>query len=395
MNKDLEDLIRISRAVGGDARLVQGGGGNTSVKTDDGRRMYVKASGTSLADMSEEKGYRLVDTARCLEMLRDEKLLEMPRVEREARVLERLLASCVDRGEGRPSVEASLHALLGRCVVHTHPSILNGLLCAVEAEEAIEELFCDLEPPYLYTPYTDPGYQLAVTMQHGVNAYRQHHGLMPEVIFLGNHGLFVSVQEPDRGLELTHLVCAKTESAWRARAQQSAPRTPLQWDDAEERARAVSEAMQGMYGKLHGQPTMVRLSTSPVVQEFLALPDAPHLVAVNPLMPDQVIYCKGMPLWLSLPEDVREAGPATERLIKAAAQGSQTPACVVADGLGLFSAAPGAKLLDAALAAMEATLQVLSVASCFGGPRGLSDEQVESIRNWEVAKFRHKLMSGG
>ena len=60
MDKDLQDLIRMSNEVGSDPDLVQGGGGNTSVKTPDGR-MYVKASGTALGEMSEEAGYRLVD----------------------------------------------------------------------------------------------------------------------------------------------------------------------------------------------------------------------------------------------------------------------------------------------------------------------------------------------
>ena len=30
-----------------------GGGGNTSVKTEDGRYMYIKASGTALKDMAK------------------------------------------------------------------------------------------------------------------------------------------------------------------------------------------------------------------------------------------------------------------------------------------------------------------------------------------------------
>ena len=55
MDEALRDLITISRAVGGDPSLVQGGGGNTSVKTAGGRFMYVKASGTALKDMDETR----------------------------------------------------------------------------------------------------------------------------------------------------------------------------------------------------------------------------------------------------------------------------------------------------------------------------------------------------
>ena len=46
MDKALAELIKISNATGKDPTLVQGGGGNTSAKTDDGKFMYIKASGT-------------------------------------------------------------------------------------------------------------------------------------------------------------------------------------------------------------------------------------------------------------------------------------------------------------------------------------------------------------
>jgi rhamnose utilization protein RhaD (predicted bifunctional aldolase and dehydrogenase) len=58
MNKALAELIKISRATGKDPALVQGGGGNTSVKTADGKYMYIKASGTALKDMNELAGWR-------------------------------------------------------------------------------------------------------------------------------------------------------------------------------------------------------------------------------------------------------------------------------------------------------------------------------------------------
>ena len=58
MDKALSELIKISNAVGRNAALVQGGGGNTSVKTADGKYMYIKASGTALKDMNGKHGWR-------------------------------------------------------------------------------------------------------------------------------------------------------------------------------------------------------------------------------------------------------------------------------------------------------------------------------------------------
>ncbi|MHC4326164.1 MAG: hypothetical protein ACYSUX_17985 [Planctomycetota bacterium] len=57
MDKALAELIKISNETGIDPTLVQGGGGNTSVKTADGKYMYIKASGTALKDMNQKQGW--------------------------------------------------------------------------------------------------------------------------------------------------------------------------------------------------------------------------------------------------------------------------------------------------------------------------------------------------
>ncbi|HLU47111.1 MAG TPA: class II aldolase/adducin family protein, partial [Planctomycetota bacterium] len=58
---ELDELIAISREIGAQPDLVQGGGGNTSVKSRDGKRMFVKASGAALEDMSAERGWAELD----------------------------------------------------------------------------------------------------------------------------------------------------------------------------------------------------------------------------------------------------------------------------------------------------------------------------------------------
>ncbi|MHC4704666.1 MAG: class II aldolase/adducin family protein, partial [Planctomycetota bacterium] len=71
MDKALEDLIRISNVTGKDTTLVQGGGGNTSVKTEDGKYMYIKASGTALKDMTARKGWRRMRLDAVLTVIED------------------------------------------------------------------------------------------------------------------------------------------------------------------------------------------------------------------------------------------------------------------------------------------------------------------------------------
>ena len=100
MDRALSELIRISNAVGKDRTLVQGVGGNTSVKTDDGEYTYIKASGTALEDMSLTAGWRRLRTEAIKGIFLDKSLARMELAAREAEMVIRLQAGC-DGGSRR------------------------------------------------------------------------------------------------------------------------------------------------------------------------------------------------------------------------------------------------------------------------------------------------------
>jgi rhamnose utilization protein RhaD (predicted bifunctional aldolase and dehydrogenase) len=124
MDKALSQLIRISHAVGKDSLLVQGGGGNTSVKTPDGRYMYIKASGTALKDMSTRNGWRRIRLNSVLAIIGDKSIAKLDTYTREIEIVNRLQLACDDDigGQVRPSVEAHLHGFLDKCVIHLTPA---------------------------------------------------------------------------------------------------------------------------------------------------------------------------------------------------------------------------------------------------------------------------------
>jgi len=396
VDRDLKDMLKISTAVGADTRLVQGGGGNTSVKTDGGRHMYVKASGTGLGDMREGLGYRLVDVARCIDIVNDEQLRQMEPAAREMQVLERLTACVEDDLKGRPSVETSLHAMLGRCVVHTHPSVVNGLLCAVDGRQALDDLFADMDPPCLYIEYCGAGFPLAVRMLDAMAEYEQEHGRRPEIILLENHGLFVSTDDADRSLELTRLVFSTIEHAAMKRiaeATLTAQPAPADFDTREAIAQATAAARR-FYAGVFGQPPLVRFTADATVRRFLKLASAQQLAGVNPMVPDQVVYCKSRPVWVAMPESVESLQDAVTTALTKAEAGAQTPTYVIVDKLGLFCAAPTAKALDAVSATAVAVLEILTIAAQYGGARGLKDDAIQFLHNWEVERFRAKVAQG-
>jgi rhamnose utilization protein RhaD (predicted bifunctional aldolase and dehydrogenase) len=145
MDKALADLIRISNATGKDPALVQGGSGNISVKTNDGKFMFIKASGTALKNMNAEHGWRRLRLDKVIEIVKDKQLAKLPAKTREPEIVHRLLLACDDKvvGDVRPSIETPLHAILGKCVIHLHPAAVLSYACAKNGQREIEKLFKD------------------------------------------------------------------------------------------------------------------------------------------------------------------------------------------------------------------------------------------------------------
>ena len=193
MSKILYDLIAMSNELGKPENdLAIFGEGNTSAKTEEGDRFWVKQSGSELRTI-DEGGFALLDLA-ATEALLDADLRS------DQEILAALLSKRVDGGARYPSVETIMHAyLLGlpgvKFVGHTHPTALNGILCSTRAEELIsmrlfpEQLVCcGLAPVWI--PYADPGLTLARKVREQTVAWMEQYGAVPRSITIQNHGLF-------------------------------------------------------------------------------------------------------------------------------------------------------------------------------------------------------------
>ena len=134
--KEIEQLIEISQKYGKDSRYVIAGGGNTSYKNEE--KLWVKASGCALATITED-GFAVLDRKK-LNVI-SEKTYSSDTATREEEVKNDLAAACLTK-DRRPSVETSMHnALSASFIVHLHPTMVNGLMCAQNAEAKTAELF--------------------------------------------------------------------------------------------------------------------------------------------------------------------------------------------------------------------------------------------------------------
>ena len=108
---ELDQLVYLSHLVGREPRLVQPGGGNTSIKI--GTELLVKGSGTDLKTIDRSGFTRLSLTA--LARLREVETMSDPD-------MMQFMAGCMLAPGGPvPSVETPLHSLLPRAGDRAHP----------------------------------------------------------------------------------------------------------------------------------------------------------------------------------------------------------------------------------------------------------------------------------
>ncbi|HIJ53250.1 MAG TPA: class II aldolase [Planctomycetes bacterium] len=385
MSKALADLIKISNITGKDTTLVQGGGGNTSVKTADGKYMYIKASGTALKDMSKKNGWRRMRLDAVLSVIRDKKLAKLDAGTREPEVVDRLLLACDDdvKTGARPSVESHLHAFLDKYVIHLHPVAIGAYVNAKNGKAELEKLFKKEKFPPLWVPYTNPGFMLAKKIANLVDDYQNRFGKKPAIMILGKHGLFVTATTAEAALRLVRKVIKLCSSKLKEpKVRKTKP--PANRD--------ITAAKSGI-GKAVFDATGQHLPVSyfgrrAPIAAFMARKDAAKLLATRALNPDELVYANGPAMWL----DRYDAKTITAKLNSLVGKGQKPSAAFLVKGLGLFVAAE-TKSAPVIAEITTGSLMIRSWATKFGGVLALNNGEQDFINNWEAEAFRKKLVS--
>jgi rhamnose utilization protein RhaD (predicted bifunctional aldolase and dehydrogenase) len=393
----LEEVVRLSRRFGLDAEYTRGGGGNSSGKEDG--MMYIKPSGLSLASLS-------VDS---LMPLRMEPLLELldegadaPATPGTDEIMRVALRARVHADDARrPSVECLFHALLpDPIVLHTHPTVVNALTCALDGERIAAEIFGD---DVLWVPYVDPGLPLARRIATERRAHETRTGNpAPRAMLLQNHGMIVTGDNADEvaaGCErIVDAVRRRLDAAGPAPAvTPSVERTPASTQAPSSVATVpiLSAALSRMLGD-RDRPKIVVFDDSPAALEIASTAAGRELVHGGPLTPDQIVYAGSWPLWLE-PIGTEDADAVVAalrvRLAAHVAATGATPSVVVVAGLGLFIAADTERF---AATAREVTLDAFRIAqgaAGFGGSRVLAPDERQFIEDWEAEAYRRGVAS--
>jgi rhamnose utilization protein RhaD (predicted bifunctional aldolase and dehydrogenase) len=376
-------LAAVSQAAGGDVLLVQGGGGNASVKAARNGRMWIKASGYRLAQVQPGFGCLAVDLPELLAIVRDAELRRLPADEAHDESVRRIQTTVLDGAQARPSLETAFHAVLGPVVLHTHPVYVNAFTCLAGGQSLLAEA---LGSAPVWVPYTTPGFALGVAVDVAVQRYsHRHRGGRPYAIFLENHGLIASGQTASAVLALTADMTTVGERVFgalpdRACDQAAPPSRLARWAAGLEAALARRESPGG------SPPAGGRLSVRPARYAGLTFAE-PAELAGGPLVPDDVVYC-GERVWLAQPGE----GPGAW-LERCPGVYAKRGFVVVVPGLGPVLAGPGPGLLDALEENLLANVLVRYLAARRGPVRALPPAAVAGLARMESEAYRQSVAS--
>lgn len=165
-----ESVKRYCTQISQDPLLVQGAGGNVSWK--DGGVLWVKASGTWLANAENDEIFVPVDLMHLRTAIAEGKFTATP--------------NTVGDGTLKPSIETMLHALMPqKIVVHLHAVEILAHLVRENSEVEIQKLVGDAVK-WVFVDYIKPGADLAHNVFAKLAIHRD-----ADVVFLNRHGLVI------------------------------------------------------------------------------------------------------------------------------------------------------------------------------------------------------------
>ncbi len=405
VNEDLALRVYTSRLLGGEARLAQHGGGNTSVKTvvrdpigDEVAVICVKGSGWDLGTIEPAglPAIRLEALRRlgALDALRDEDMVNLVR------------ANLIDQGSPNPSVEALLHAFLPhKFVDHTHSSALLALGDRPDGDRVCRDLYGDR---VAVLPYVMPGFKLSKLARDAQEAHPSSEGLV-----LLKHGIFsfgsTAREAYDRMIELVTLAEKKLASEKPARLVAAKP--PEKPADVAVVAPIVRGALAVPVDRNEGRWTRLVLEhrgTDPIMQ-FVDGRDVARYSQAGVATPDHVIRTKPWPVILPAPEAgkldafgaaAREAVANYQARYRAyferhnaearpkKVQLDPLPRVVLVPGVGLFGL--GASSKDARIAAdvAETWVEVVTAAEAGAGFESISEGEIFEMEYWSLEQAK-------
>src|SRR6516165_4462243 len=403
--RDLVLRVYTSRLLGGDAKLVLHGGGNTSVKIvmkdlldEEVEVLCVKGSGWDMAAI-EPAGLPAVRLAPLRKLRRRTALAddEMVRIQR---------ANLLDPGAPNPSVETLLHAFLPyRYIDHTHSTAVLSLADQPDAAERCADLFGGKMG---LVPYIMPGFLLAKKAAEIFEADPAVEGLV-----LLKHGVFTFGDTAQEAYErmIAAVSLAEEELARRRKTVFAAARLPAAIAGAAEVAPILRGACaiadpagSGAYRRF-----ILEFRSGPAVLDYVNGAELLRYGQAGVATPDHTIRTKNYPLIVPAPEpgQLDRFNQAVRSAVDRFVAGYHAyfarhnarqevpkreldpmPRVILVHGLGLFGLGRSAKDARVAADIAESTVGTVTDAEAVGRFESVSEADLFDIEYWSLEQAK-------
>lgn len=352
--KEINNFVEISKYAGERFDLVQAGGGNSSVKFENGE-MLIKASGFLLGDMSENSAYSKVDTKKISNIVKNEAIKN----EKNKRKREELTSILVKEATldkiNRPSIETLLHSLLYKYTLHIHPVVVNMIVIQKNYKEILKKIFEDEK--IAIVEYKTPGIELALELNKELEKYKE----IPKIIFLQNHGLIVSSEYKQDIKNLTEFVLDKIEKY-------------LQIDMSRYK---LTNEITYLLNSVEKSNNISYLSEDKYLNEQLEVNK--NLFFQTPFCPDSLVYCGVTVCELDDLFDIESLENYKEKYL-------ELPKVIIYEE-NIFFVAQGIKKAKEMEEVMKFHIMVLEQ-NIKNEKNFLEAEELAYLGNWEAEKFR-------
>ena len=342
-------LEKISKYAGIRFDLVQAGGGNSSVKLNS-EEMLVKASGINLSEVTESSGHVKVQYKNTREWFQSADLSGLNKQQRELKGKE--LLTSVTLTDLKPSIETFLHALLNTYTLHTHPISVNTIACQANWKEVFSHQF----PDSVCVEYATPGIDLALSLVNEIKDSSE----LPKIVFLQNHGLIISSDNPDEVIELTDSVTSKLNKL-----------VGLDLD----RYKNVTK-IQSIIDEKTNASSMIHCSDDAIIKKLILIESSAEIIW--PFCPDTLIYCGIAPVYMKSFDDIKSITDYIEKYC-------ETPKVIIVSdqvyfvSMSLKKARESEELLK---------FHLLAISKIDNTINRLSMDEISYLSNWDAEKYR-------
>lgn len=247
--KVLEEFKVFSHKMGLNKKIVQGPGGNTSIKI--GKKLFIKASGKRLYNALDENIFIPLDSEYVLNIF-----------ENHNKVNQNLELVPLIKTDLKPSIETFFHALMPfKVVLHSHPLDIIAATASDDFKKNFKYIFKDIEWDFI--SYQRPGLPLAQSIKKSLTKKKSN------VLFLANHGLIIGAESIKEAEYIQKYILEKLRIL---------PRKILD---------SNKKALKEISCKIPHS----KLPKSDLVHTLGCDPNSLYLSRKNPLYPDHIVFC--------------------------------------------------------------------------------------------------------